>query len=139
GALHATVIGIPLQDFLDPTDQPKCRKLLSETQLGSSEGEMRLRRADGTLISANFSFRLLTRDKSAIGVLITDLTVQKQQRELDSRLLQMQDEERRRIARELHDSVGQLLAAIMMNISRVKAEAHKLSPEAAKLVGDHVA
>jgi len=29
-----------------------------------------------------------------------------------ARLLQMQDEERRRIARELHDSVGQLVAAM---------------------------
>jgi PAS domain S-box-containing protein len=139
GALHATVIGIPLQDFLDPTDQPKCRKLLSETQLGSSEGEMRLRRADGTLISANFSFRLLTRDKSAIGVLITDLTVRNQQRELASRLLQMQDEERRRIARELHDSVGQWLAAIAMNIAKVKTEAYKLSAEVARVVDDNAA
>jgi signal transduction histidine kinase len=35
--------------------------------------------------------------------------------ELSARLLCMQDAERRRIARELHDSVGQLLAAIKMN------------------------
>ena len=33
-------------------------------------------------------------------------------RELSGRLLLLRDEERRRIARELHDSVGQLLAAI---------------------------
>ena len=36
-------------------------------------------------------------------------------RELSARLLQMRDEEQRRIARELHDGVGQLLAAIRMN------------------------
>src|SRR6516164_10726120 len=48
-------------------------------------------------------------------------------RELSGRLLQMQDEERRRLARELHDSVGQLLAAISMNISRVLEEKEKLS------------
>jgi signal transduction histidine kinase len=40
-------------------------------------------------------------------------------RELTSRLLQLQDEERRRIARELHDSAGQLLAALSMNISKL--------------------
>ncbi|MGA8154020.1 MAG: ATP-binding protein [Terriglobales bacterium] len=48
-------------------------------------------------------------------------------RELSARLLQMQDEERRRIARELHDSVGQMLAAINMNIALVKSESYKLS------------
>jgi signal transduction histidine kinase len=39
-----------------------------------------------------------------------------QARELSARLLQMQDEERRRIARELHDSAGQMVAALLMNI-----------------------
>jgi PAS domain S-box-containing protein len=37
-------------------------------------------------------------------------------RELSARLLQLQDEERRRIARELHDSAGQMVAALLMNI-----------------------
>jgi signal transduction histidine kinase len=37
-------------------------------------------------------------------------------RRVSSRLLQAQDEERRRIARELHDSVGQCLTAVKMNI-----------------------
>ena len=55
-------------------------------------------------------------------------------RELSVRLLQMQDEERRRIARELHDSVGQQLAAIGMNIALVKSEFDKLSPVASKAV-----
>lgn len=40
-------------------------------------------------------------------------------RELSARLLQMQDEERRRIARELHDSAGQLIAALMMNLDQL--------------------
>jgi len=51
-------------------------------------------------------------------------------RELSARLLQMQDEERRRLARELHDSVGQLLAAIGMNIARVAQEKDRLSEAA---------
>ena len=38
-------------------------------------------------------------------------------RQLSQRIVQMQDEERRRIARELHDSVGQYLGAIAMNIA----------------------
>ena len=53
-------------------------------------------------------------------------------RELSVRILQLQDEERRRIARELHDTVGQLLAAITMNMAVVEAELSSLSPEANK-------
>ncbi|MGA8439191.1 MAG: response regulator [Candidatus Sulfotelmatobacter sp.] len=53
-------------------------------------------------------------------------------RELSGRILQLQDEERRRIARELHDSVGQLLAAISMNMAVVEGELSSLSPEAKK-------
>ena len=37
-------------------------------------------------------------------------------RELSRRLFQMQDEEHRRIARELHDSIAQELAAVSMNL-----------------------
>jgi PAS domain S-box-containing protein len=60
-------------------------------------------------------------------------------RELSSRLQQMQDEERRRLARELHDSAGQLLAAIAMNIAVVQSEAHNLSMETAARVSDNAA
>jgi CheY-like chemotaxis protein len=38
---------------------------------------------------------------------------------LSSRLLKAQDDERRRISRELHDSVGQSLAAVKMNLEQV--------------------
>ncbi|MGA8622018.1 MAG: sensor histidine kinase [Candidatus Sulfotelmatobacter sp.] len=58
---------------------------------------------------------------------------------LNARITSLQDEERRRIARELHDSVGQLLAAISMNSALVKEESHKLSPNAAKRVSENAA
>jgi len=58
-------------------------------------------------------------------------------RELSGRLLRLQDEERRHIARELHDSVGQLLASISMNMSNVAAEKEKLSSSAAKCVDEN--
>jgi PAS domain S-box-containing protein len=67
-----------------------------------------------------------------------ELTVQSEVvRELSGRLLRLQDEERRRIARELHDSAGQLLAAISMNIARVMKEKEKLSSAAQKCVEEN--
>jgi PAS domain S-box-containing protein len=56
-------------------------------------------------------------------------------RKLSGTLLQTQDEERRRIARELHDGIGQLLAAMGMNISGVDAEKQRLSPVAREALG----
>jgi signal transduction histidine kinase len=43
-------------------------------------------------------------------------------RHLSARLLQIQDEERRRIARELHDSAGQILAALSMTLTPLEME-----------------
>lgn len=57
--------------------------------------------------------------------------------ELSGRLLQLQDEERRRVARELHDGAGQLLAALSMNNSTVAEERAKLSPETARRVEEN--
>jgi signal transduction histidine kinase/PAS domain-containing protein len=52
-------------------------------------------------------------------------------RELSARILQAQDEERRRIARELHDGAGQLLAALGMEASNLAGEGDRLSARAA--------
>jgi len=41
-------------------------------------------------------------------------------RQLSADLVRVQDDERRRIARELHDSVGQYLAALKMNLARLR-------------------
>jgi signal transduction histidine kinase len=51
----------------------------------------------------------------------TDLRLQTELlKHLSARLVVHQDEERRRLARELHDSAGQYLAAILMNLSMIK-------------------
>lgn len=61
-----------------------------------------------------------------------------QLRELSNRLLKTQDEERRRIARELHDGVGQLLAALSMNFSMLVHEKSKLGPEASRSLDENI-
>jgi PAS domain S-box-containing protein len=55
---------------------------------------------------------------------------------LSGRLMQLQDEERRRISRELHDSSGQALAALNMCLAMVEREAEKLSERAGRNLSD---
>jgi PAS domain S-box-containing protein len=59
-----------------------------------------------------------------------------QLRDLSGRLMFAQDEERRRIARELHDSVGQNLAVLGMSLSRIEDYAKRDPTRLAKSIED---
>jgi PAS domain S-box-containing protein len=59
-----------------------------------------------------------------------------QVRDLSHRLTRAQDDERRKLARELHDSVGQLLAALSMNIVSIEREQCNLDDATKKAVSD---
>jgi PAS domain S-box-containing protein len=58
-----------------------------------------------------------------------------QLRELSNRLLRMQDDERRHIARELHDSAGQLIASLSMNLAGINRQV-KQNPALAEALED---
>ena len=64
------------------------------------------------------------------------LSASQELRELSARILQAQDQERRRIARELHDGAGQLLAALGMEASNLANESDRLSSRAAASLGN---
>jgi len=57
-------------------------------------------------------------------------------RELSTRLLRVQDDERRRIARELHDSAGQELAALSMNFYVIRGTPGSLSAAQERAVNE---
>lgn len=59
-------------------------------------------------------------------------------RALNSRLLRAQDEERRRLARELHDSAGQMLVALSMNLVPLEQSLSKQNPELNKLAASSI-
>ncbi|HZQ95882.1 MAG TPA: sensor histidine kinase [Candidatus Sulfotelmatobacter sp.] len=84
-------------------------------------GEKR-RQENRRLLQAQDELELRVQERTA------DLdAVNRNLRELSARLMQLQDEERRRIARELHDSVGQTLAALGMNLSLVRNDVERLA------------
>jgi PAS domain S-box-containing protein len=92
------------------------------------ESEERLRSlADALDTQVRFRTQELQRRNAEI------LQQSEQLRDLSIRLLRTQDEERRHIARELHDSAGQTLAALGMSIAQLTAEA-KPNPALAKCV-----
>jgi len=85
---------------------------------------------------------LVTEEGLVVTSAIRDITQRKHAEEalrtLSGRLLKTQDEERRRIARELHDSAGQMLAALSMNLTPLASENEKLPPNAVKVIIESV-
>jgi PAS domain S-box-containing protein len=100
-------------------------------------------RRDGQEFPVEISLSPLQTDE---GTLVTsairDITERKRAEEslrlLSGQLMHLQDQERRRIARELHDSAGQILAALGMNLSLVGAENGNIAPRAAKAVQESI-
>jgi signal transduction histidine kinase len=60
-------------------------------------------------------------------------------RDLSAQLLRVRDEEQRKLARHLHDSTGQTLAALTMNLARLEREALKLSASVAETAAESAA
>ena len=73
-----------------------------------------------SLLSATLMF--LVHHRLLMGEVRARTQAEASQRALSARLLIVQDEERRRFARELHDSVGQNLAALKMVLSGMQAK-----------------
>jgi PAS domain S-box-containing protein len=64
------------------------------------------------------------------------LKAERELQELSGELLTAKDSEQRRIARDLHDSVGQLLTAATITLSAVLGETDRLSPNAGKALSE---
>jgi PAS domain S-box-containing protein len=99
-------------------------------QGGGWQGELVHTKRDNALVtvmSSWTSLRDMQNNLTGWLQINTDVTGQRRSEEnlrlLSGRLLQLQDEERRRLARELHDSAGQMLAALAMQLTPLQNDA----------------
>jgi PAS domain S-box-containing protein len=108
------------------------------------EGELRHTTKYGSQITVSSRWTTL-RDRNGKSEgwleINTDITARKRAEEaarrLSGRILSLQDDERRRIARGLHDSLGQYLAALKMNLDvfrTSKDDKAKLASDCAEIV-----
>lgn len=109
-------------------------KLLERVRLGGkvTDTEVPVRRLDGAPFWATMSARLaLFQDEPAMYVSFHDVTERKrmeqelvesreQLRQLSAHMEAIREEERKRIALEVHDELGQLLTALKMDVSLLK-------------------
>jgi two-component system, NarL family, sensor kinase len=121
--------GSSLHNNLSAEQSGKLKKLIRQALHRSSVVELTLDATKGRPKLVRFTLRpLQDSDIHKVGVVATELTElveanealksnEESLRQLSARLLQLQDEERRRIARDLHDVTGQKLAVLSMALS----------------------
>jgi len=125
---------IPVRSFSVP-DAPQFLSFLAFLLLSGivvAMGEIHRRRGEA-LRKTHEDLEVRVRERTA-----ELATANEELGDLTARLLHLQDEERRRIARELHDSVGQSLAALNMNLSSLGVDLERLA-KAASTVSDSTA
>jgi signal transduction histidine kinase len=97
------------------------------------EAELRETHARLTSLAASLESQIEART-SELEIRSNDVLLQSEQlRELSLRLITTQDEERRRIAREMHDSAGQTMAMLSMNLAQLCSQLDGANPKMSEL------
>ncbi len=100
----------PWESLCFVVDLTDLKRTNEELQRAHEELEARVEGRTRELANAMAALRLEVQVRAA---------TEERLRELSARVMRVQDEERRRIARELHDSAGQTLAALKMMVGKL--------------------
>ena len=106
-----------------------------------SDFEFRMRRKDGTMFPTEHSMMPI---RNEVGRLVSwvsvvqDITerkrVEEELRQLPWRIIEAQETERLRVAREMHDGVNQVIASVKMRLHKVESHVGTLNPAAREIL-----
>ena len=143
------LIGNAVQNLVTESDKGNFQRLLERAIEGEpGRAEIELRVSDGKTIPCKISLgSMQANGPPAVSFVATDLREQRKReelqkqaeedaKELSARILSAQDEERRKIARELHDSFGQSLTALKFSLNAVIQGAGQLDAKNKSLLVD---
>jgi signal transduction histidine kinase len=126
--------GLKLESFVLPSSWEELSNAMSQGAQHGAEGEMTVLPAGNSnqrTIHLSFTPHEQVNDMATIRLVATEVTElveanralkqsENSLHNMSARLLQVQDEERRRIARDLHDVTGQELAVAVMSLDNLK-------------------
>ena len=144
GYTREEIVGHNFVEFLAPEHirfvrNSFCAKL---AQQGETSYEVDVIAKDGRRVPVEVSSRAIYENGKIVGVqgMARDITERKLAQDalqvFSRQLIEAQEEERRRIARELHDQIGQILTAVKMNLYMVQQFCH--GSEAGSRVKDNI-
>jgi signal transduction histidine kinase len=135
GTVAANALFVPPYDLLGPITQQAiigeilflafCGAIIALGESGR-RAVLRLGHVHEVLLRSRMHLKFRVRERTA------ELRQMNQSlRDLSARLLRVQDDERRRIARDLHDSTGQALTALKLELAGIEREVAAQNPELA--------
>ncbi len=129
GARLRSVIGSAMHDLVWPGDRAAMDSLLRRAAQKNCSGEIHMQSQNGALVPVRLALNplrlentrvvcMIASDLSAVKRVEQELRASSQQsRNLAANLLSVREEERTRIAREIHDELGQSLTAVKIDVA----------------------
>jgi PAS domain S-box-containing protein len=142
GYSQEEILGRTPDLIASPKNSPGlCEHVFRRTLGGSWKGELLNRRKDGTEFPISLSTSEIKNSEGrTIGLIgvASDITERKRAEEelrlLPLRIIEAQEAERLRVARELHDGVNQLIASAKMRLRKVEDGVVSLNPAAREIL-----
>lgn len=144
GPAGDSLVGLSVYALMDPPSHDALRAHLAQVLAGGAAAAAlhgRILRRDGAVRDVEMaSAALPDHGRTVVQMVVTDITERKRQlqeqrrqrealRRLSASVVDAREEERRRIARELHDELGQRLTALKMGLASLRPPGAALCDE----------